>query len=176
MGDKLLNQMWSVDPVYASAAALLLVLVGGAMILRRFGNWGLGQLVQQGLRKRGGETLIVLAHGQIQTLEWIQATLTLIKEVRPGADILLLKYPSHVLSNADAFQIAAQMCDCINKQFEASKYRTIILVGYSRGALLLRKAYVYGHGLIEDLATVAGETREPMPWVTRSNASFYSPV
>lgn len=96
----------------------------------------------------------------------MQATLKLIVQVRPDADILFLKYPSHPESNADAFQIAEQMCHCINRQFEAGQYGSIVLVGYSRGALLLRKAYVYGHGLIQDLETVAGETRLPMPWVS----------
>src|SRR5262249_549856 len=114
---------------------------------------------------RGGSTLIVLAHGQVRTIEWVQATLKFIAHARPDADILFLQYPSRPESNADAFQIAEQMCHCINKQFETDKYEGVILVGYSRGALLLRKAYVYGHGLIEDLETIPGETRAPMAWV-----------
>src|SRR5262249_42574192 len=126
---------------------------------------GLAQLVQSDLHKRGGDTLIVLAHGHVRTLQWVQATRDLIAQARLDADILFLRYPSHLTSNADAFQIAEQMCDCINDHYGSGKYGSIILVGYSRGALLLRKAYVYGHGLIHDLETVAGETRLPMPWV-----------
>jgi hypothetical protein len=48
---------------------------------------------------------------------------------------------------------------------DKAKYDTIILVGYSKGALLIRKAFVYGHGRIEDLETESGELRDPVPWV-----------
>jgi predicted esterase len=95
----------------------------------------------------------------------VQTTLKLIVQARRDADVLFLKYPSHPESNANAFQIAEQMCHAINRQFAAGTYESVILVGYSRGALLLRKAYVYGHGLIQDLTSVAGETRAAMPWV-----------
>jgi pimeloyl-ACP methyl ester carboxylesterase len=38
-------------------------------------------------------------------------------------------------------------------------------VGYSKGALLIRKAFVYGHGRVEDLEAVRGEARSAMAWV-----------
>lgn len=153
------------DALAISIVVFLLIVVGGIVYLRHLANQGLDLLVQPDSHARGGRTLVVLAHGQVRTLSWVQSTLKFIAETCRDADILFLKYPSRPESNADAFQIAEQMCDCINKQFEASKYESIILVGYSRGALLLRKAYVYGHGLIEDLETIPEETRAPMAWV-----------
>jgi hypothetical protein len=165
MWESLLAEVQSNNVAYASAAALLLMVVAGVLALRHSANRGLARLVQSDLHEGGGGTLIVLAHGQVRALEWVQATLKLIAQARPDADILFLKYPSHSESNADAFQIAEQMCHCINSRFCAGKYGSVLLVGYSRGALLLRKAYVYGYGLIQDLETVAGETRLPMPWV-----------
>jgi predicted esterase len=151
---------------YSSAAVVVLLVVAGVVALRLSANRGLAQLVQADPHKGlGGSTLIVLVHGQVRTIEWVRTALERIRQARPDADILFLKYPSHPASNANAFEIADQMCGCIHGQFAAGQYENIILVGYSRGALLLRKAYVYGHGLIQDLETVPSQTRPQLPWV-----------
>jgi predicted esterase len=146
--------------------ALAVLLLGTTVVvaLRRAANRGLDKLVKGDLQPGGGKMLIALAPGDQRTLPWMRAVRDLIAQTRPDADILSLKFPSHSQSNADAFEISEQMCHCIADQFNAGTYDGVILVGYSRGALLLRKAYVYGRGLIQDLETVAAATREPMPW------------
>src|ERR1700730_8036626 len=131
----LAEALWN-NPAYALAAALVLLVTVGVLALRHSAKRGLARLVQPDLHEGGGSTLVVLVHGQVRTLKWVQATLKLIAQARPDADVLFLKYPSHPTSNADAFQIAEQICHCINRQFGVGKYGSIILVGYSRGALL----------------------------------------
>jgi predicted esterase len=87
-------------------------------------------------------------------------------EVRPDADVLAIRYPSHSVSNADPFLISEQICQKIHELYSRKKYSRIILVGYSKGALLIRKAFVYGHGRVEDVELVGGESRPAMPWVS----------
>lgn len=70
-----------------------------------------------------------------------------------------------VLSNSDPFLISEQICQKILEAYEHRLYSSITPVGYSKGALLVRRAPVYGYGQIEDLEFVAGEMRDPMPWV-----------
>src|SRR5262245_30471456 len=117
MWGNLLAEVQSNNVAYALIAALVLLVVAGVLALRRSANRGLDQLVQGGLHKGGGSTLVVLAHGHVRTLEWVITTRDLIAQARPDADILFLRYPSHLTSNADAFQIAEQMCNCINDQY-----------------------------------------------------------
>jgi len=158
-GDFLPYGVWP----YGLVLALILGMAG-VIVLRRRACRGLERLVQGSLHKGGGSALIVLAQGDQRTLAWLVEVRELIAQTRPDADILFLQFPSHPESNADTFQIAEQMCRQISDQFEAGEYVEVILVGYSRGALLLRKAFVYGNGLIQDLETVAGETRAPLAW------------
>ena len=70
----------------------------------------------------------------------------------PSADILLPRYSAGRLSNADPVLIAASLSNLIEEQYQRGRYRQVILVGHSRGALLARKAYVLARGETSELA------------------------
>jgi pimeloyl-ACP methyl ester carboxylesterase len=76
-----------------------------------------------------------------------------ITEKRADADVVLMQYPCDALSNADCSKISYQICDLLEKRFTEHPYERITLVGHSMGALLARKAYVYGYGHLEDFGT-----------------------
>ncbi|WP_165228088.1 lipase family alpha/beta hydrolase [Aquisphaera insulae] len=79
-----------------------------------------------------------------------------IKSCRPGDDLLQLSYSNRLFSNADPAMIADEINDQIDKAFNTRRdrdgvgYREVILVGHSVGALLVRKAYLYGRGHTDD--------------------------
>jgi pimeloyl-ACP methyl ester carboxylesterase len=91
-----------------------------------------------------------------------------VSAVRPNADILLIDFPSHVFSNADPAEIASELNDKIDSYLSSSegKNQLITLVGFSMGALLVRKAFVYGCGEAEDDPAVRGRSAEK-DWVQR---------
>src|SRR5262249_13053254 len=94
-----------------------------------------------------------------------------IKAVRPNSDILMVQYPASIFSNGDCPQIAESLCQKIHRAWSTGRYRGVEFVGYSMGALLARKAYVYGWGRVEDLSKVEdspAEHRPPQPWVTNT--------
>jgi predicted esterase len=150
------------------AIGLIVVLISFlafAISVRRIANRRLEPLVTCTSTIKGGNSLVVLVHGTQRTSAYFDSMRAIVEDVRPDADILFVQYPSGVLSNADPFLISEQMCRKIREAHDRGRYGNIILVGYSKGALLVRKAFVYGHGRIEDLEFVAGEKRDPMPWV-----------
>jgi pimeloyl-ACP methyl ester carboxylesterase len=112
--------------------------------------------------------LIVLAHGLKQGAEGLGGIRRAVREVKPQAHIVSFDYNRHLFSNASPFLIAERMDDKLDALQNARSYQRIVLVGYSMGALLVRKALVYGCGSVEDLPS-NGEAcrarREPRGWV-----------
>ena len=105
----------------------------------------------------GSRSLIVLLHGYTGNFQIMSEVRQALREARPDADMVSFQYPAQAFSNADPFRIAEQ----INENIEALQlkrgYNHIILVGFSMGALLLRKAYLYGVGSIADAPMVGGQ-------------------
>ncbi|HWC58235.1 MAG TPA: alpha/beta hydrolase [Verrucomicrobiae bacterium] len=112
--------------------------------------------------------LIVLVHGFTGGAESMVGVRDAVREIKPAADIVLFDYGKHPFSNGDLFRIAQEIDDKM-EEFQASRnYSEIMLLGYSIGALLLRKAYVYGCGNIADAPTAGGDqavSRPPRQWV-----------
>ncbi|WP_165070123.1 alpha/beta fold hydrolase [Paludisphaera rhizosphaerae] len=73
------------------------------------------------------------------------------------------------LSRADAARIAADLSDAIQEAVDARAqrpgdgYRKIVLIGHSVGALMIRKAYVYGRGQVQDCPTQLVRGKKPWP-------------
>jgi pimeloyl-ACP methyl ester carboxylesterase len=112
--------------------------------------------------------LIVFVHGFVTGKRALLDVVAETKETRPDADILVFEYPASLLSNASPFLVAAQIEERIRDIYQEHSYESIHLVGYSMGALLIRKAYVYGSGSVEDLPFADGArrtSRPPQPWV-----------
>jgi pimeloyl-ACP methyl ester carboxylesterase len=119
--------------------------------------------------KPGTDELLVLTHGYTGSLKGMEGVIHAIRERRPDADILFFGYPASIFSNADPFVLANQLEEAIAKRYRDRNYSRIILSGHSIGGLLIRKAFVYGRGSVEDLplAGQAVTTREPHEWTKR---------
>ena len=83
-----------------------------------------------------------------------EVMLAYLREAMPGADLLMPRYPGG-LRNTDPFWVAAELQYVIARAYEDARennrpYQQIVLIGYSAGALLIRKALAYGLGELED--------------------------
>jgi hypothetical protein len=119
---------------------------------------------------RAGAALVVVTHGLGGSIERLQGLLALAAEAYPEATIVTATYPVGVYSNSSPFLLSHRLEDGINRHFTDCKdkgapYGRIVLVGYSAGALLIRKAFLYGLGRLEDHPTFAqGLTRSVQDW------------
>lgn len=116
----------------------------------------------------GGDTLVVVLHG----VSGAGAGLALVREVRatvPDADVVAPRLRIGLWSNGDPFRIAARLDELIHDRFQrradgGAAYRRVILVAHSAGAVLLRKAYLYGVGSTEDHPDFPDLSPRPRPW------------
>jgi len=118
----------------------------------------------------GARELIVVVHGYGGNAKAMQPIQEAIRAVNPDADILQFEYPAQLFSNANLFGLASQMEAKINAHYQSRQYQRITLCGYSVGALLVRKAYVYGCGSIADRPATGGrhEVKGPTKdWTTK---------
>jgi len=101
-------------------------------------------------------TLVVVVHGLKRRI--LETVPPAVAEHLPQADILLPAYDAGPLSNADPVGLAAEISDAIEAQWRrhtqqtGGEYRRIVLIGHSRGALLVRKAYVFARGESQELS------------------------
>lgn len=112
--------------------------------------------------------LVVLVHGYDGTPRLLNDVVTEIRKAYPNADLLRPLYQQGQTHNEDPFQVASELETRINeyeqrRQRNGQAYEKIILIGYSMGALLIRKAYVYGKGSEEDRPGWRDHT-QPNPW------------
>ena len=120
--------------------------------------------------KPGAKELIVVVHAYLGNARMMQPVQEAIRAVRPDADILQFEYPAQLFSNANLFGLASQMEAKIDAHYQSRQYQRITLCGYSVGALLVRKAYVYGCGSIADAPATSGshEVKGPTKdWTTK---------
>jgi triacylglycerol esterase/lipase EstA (alpha/beta hydrolase family) len=134
-------QFFGIGIVIIALTALILI-----MLIRGIGNSRREPPVISDLFTKEGQSLVVLVHGTRRTTAYLDGMRAILDEVRPEADVLVIQYPSRSVSNADPFRISEQICQKIHELYGQKKYRPIIMVGYSKGALLIRKAFVYGSG------------------------------
>jgi hypothetical protein len=92
-----------------------------------------------------GERLVVLVHG-LGTPALLDDVAELVRQALPTADIAVAAYNAGLFSNIEAGIQARQLALGIGELVEARPYRSIILVGHSIGALLLRAAYLMARG------------------------------
>lgn len=94
--------------------------------------------------------LVVLVHG-LGSSKLMDDVETLVKECLPDADIATAQYNSSLFSNSPADEEAHALALEIGRRLEdkakaSGGYDSIILVGHSIGALLLRAAYLLATG------------------------------
>ncbi len=154
---------WLWVPVAFLAVALTGAYLIGARSARR--------PVTFDLRKGSAEsrTLVVILHGYMGSPRSMQRVTDVAREVHPDADVLLPHYAAGPLSNKSPFDVADEIERHIDGLYaarelgEGSRYHSIVLVGFSMGALLLRKAYVWGHG--QDFSADRPEPLRKRAWV-----------
>lgn len=100
---------------------------------------------------QGSRRLVVLLHGWWASLPHfsIADARDTIREVLPDADLLEPRYRSHIAANTDPVTVAEELTSVIEFAFEerriaadAQEYEDVILIGYSLGSLIIRKAYI----------------------------------
>jgi predicted esterase len=170
-------EAWWTNRGWLSRTAICggLGLLAAVLACRIWANSGLSPVVRSDLDRgnadgeggaAGKKTLVVLVHGygEKKMREDVRAA---VREQRPGDDILMVHYPAHLFSNADPIAIARNLSNEIEKAADekGNAYQNIILVGYSLGALLVRKAYLHGSGWRED--DPVARPIAPANWVGR---------
>ena len=101
------------------------------------------------LQKEEGKQLIVVVHG-LGGRATFQPMFDLVHQTFPKADVLDVEYDSSPFSNASAYEISDRIEDEIDNLTRAARYDSIVLVGHSMGANILRKVLIWGHGHNED--------------------------
>lgn len=144
----------------------MLIIVVGLRINARIGRRYKLEVLEDLVPNGGADELVALVPGFTSgpSRKLVEA----IREVRPTADIINFDYSRTVFSNANPFRIAEKIEEEIDTRHTQHEYKKITLLGYSLGALLIRKAYVYGCGNVADAPSAAVDaavSREPKDWV-----------
>lgn len=100
-------------------------------------------------KKADSDTLVVLIHG-LPGPDSLGALKRVIREEFPRSDLLTATYSPSLLSNTDPYRITNTIEHGIADAHHAKNYDRIVLIGHSLGAILLRKALVWGYGVEED--------------------------
>ena len=140
------------------AAFVVFVLFGARHVVRRDPG---SSTIERGT---GGDTLVVLLRG-LGGRQGIRELHGLVRQQYPEADLLTSTVEPSPLANIDPYRVANVMEHAIHDAYEKTKYRRIILIGYSLGALVLRKAWVWGNGIEDDRLRLGGHGKRA--WVDR---------
>jgi len=111
--------------------------------------------------------LVVIVHG-LRRGELAHVPDVVAREL-PHADLLLPIYNAGWRSNVDAVELAGELSELIQARYDqhasdsGKPYDRIILIGHSRGALFVRKAYVFACGQSHELRR-AGLRPRPLAW------------
>lgn len=103
----------------------------------------------------GGTRLVVVVHG-LSSRAGIAPTVALVRETFPQADLLTIEYDARPLSNADVYDVANRLETRIHDAHDRNRYESIVMVGHSMGAMLVRKALLWGSGIEEDRVAAKG--------------------
>jgi pimeloyl-ACP methyl ester carboxylesterase len=113
--------------------------------------------------------LVVVIHGIGQDLRDLCEA---IREFLPDADLLVPKFESNIFSNVDPRRVADQLAQYIHeadtdrsKRVDKGIYERIILIGYSGGGLIIRKAYLIARGYGDDEKII--QNSKPAPWIEK---------
>ncbi len=120
--------------------------------------------------------LVVAVHGVGGGFERIGPLVDFINTQLPEANILPIRYTTGRLSNSDPFSMSRGIDDVIARHYSEcareTGYDSIVLVGYSAGALLVRQAYLNGLGgaTTDGLLPMAASRHQHRPqqeWTTK---------
>lgn len=160
-------------PILLRSALLVATVVVLWAVLRALARWlarpRATVLNLQRAAADASDTLVVAVHG-MPGLHNFGGALDLIAQALPEADRLVVDYRGGWLrgytSNADALTIADAIEQGIHAEVKRGGYQRVILIGYSAGASLLRKALVWGYGEEQDRAAFG--RRGKRVWVDKT--------
>ena len=126
---------------------LLVVLPMVVVGIKLRASWLPRPLVSTAHHIDGGkrDTLFVLIHGldRGRGKTWDRG---ITKALTDHGDVLAVRYPAFILSNADANEVSRGVSAAVQRAMDEHTYTRIVLVGYSIGALIARKAFLYASG------------------------------
>jgi pimeloyl-ACP methyl ester carboxylesterase len=118
----------------------------------------------------GSHDLVILLHAYSRGPRHLRSVRNAIAQLLPDADIYVPTMPTGLFSFADPNAIAQDLLEAVDCLDAKRKYRNIMLVGHSLGALLARKLYVLAWGVNADAPFEAGICAgQPKSWVTHVN-------
>jgi predicted esterase len=99
----------------------------------------------------GNRILVVLVHGLLGQ-RGFEPVIDLVRQTYPRADLLIPRFSAYPWSNSDPYRIANTIEEAIHETWERKeeRYDSIVLLGYSLGAMVLRKSLVWAYGLEQD--------------------------
>jgi len=104
------------------------------------------------------DTLIVLMHAFASSPKNMQKIAEAVREQCAQSDIFAPRLPFNTFSLADPTAVATSIVEYI-EQLQTKKYRDIVLIGHSMGAVIARKVWVLAHGATEKATIDQGATR-----------------
>jgi pimeloyl-ACP methyl ester carboxylesterase len=100
-------------------------------------------------KKGEGRKLIVLLHGSSTNAQSFCYVSQIVHQELSDADLLIPEFPAGIFSTTDCLIVVGDVVRLIDWFEGQKKYNQIVLVGFSMGALLVRKVYVCACGEIE---------------------------
>src|SRR5258708_11444644 len=110
----------------------------------------------------GSDSLVVLIHG-LAGPDSLAALKRVVRADFQNSDIMTATFAPSSFANINPYRVANTLEEGIHKAFEAKHYKSIVLVGHSLGAVLLRKALVWAHGAEEDRGDFSVHGRRAWP-------------
>ena len=119
-----------------------------------------------------GRKLLIFIHAYRAVSKANKAIKDLIEKEQSHFDLLTLSHKGTGVRNTSPYKLSAEIQTRIAHTIKALEsegivHQEIVIVGYSAGALLARKAFLYGMGEIDD---------HPMPEVARHNADVWRAI
>jgi pimeloyl-ACP methyl ester carboxylesterase len=145
----------------------VLVVALGLSALAYFGGDQSDDFAQKKIEKHGSaQILVVLLHALGSSAEDMKHVRGVVRDQYPNSDIFAPSYLSGIFANTSPAQLAAKLdrrLQQVHREAIANgkPYHKIILVGHSIGALVARRAYLYGKGYRADHPYPELQQREP---------------
>ena len=146
---------------------LVLVAALSLLALAHFGGRQSDDFALKQIDKNGSsENLIVLLHALGSSAEDMRHVAAVVRDQFPNGDIFTPNYLSGIFANTSPAQLAAILdlrLEKLHREATANgkPYQKIILIGHSIGALIARRAYLYGKKYRSDHPYPELQQREP---------------